>query len=99
MVRRDHAHGDDIVGAGDHGRRRHRNDRIEVASSQRVAEIAEIVGQEGLNEGKVGPQRHFEQITLSIDFYHLLTGFDGRSHAGLRQDTAEAMTTRADALD
>ena len=99
MVRRDHPHGDDVVGAGDHGRRRHRNDRIEVASSQRVAEIAEIVGEERLHEGKVGAQRHFEQITRAVDLYHLLAGFDGRSHAGLRQDATKAVTTRTDAFD
>ncbi len=77
---------------------RYRNDSIEVASGQRIAQT-EVIREECLNESKVGPQCHLEQIARSIDFDHLLAGSDRRPDAGMRQDAAEAVTTRADALD
>ena len=94
MVGRDHADRNDVVGAGDDGVGGHRDDRIEIAGCQRIAQIAEIVGQESLHEREVGAERGFKQIALSIDFDALLAVLDRRSDAGLRQDAAQAMIRR-----
>ena len=42
--------------------RGHRDHRIEVASGQRVAQIAQVVGKERLHQSEIGAQRHLQQI-------------------------------------
>src|SRR4029079_18540272 len=54
MVRRDQADGNDVVGGDDHGIGGHGDHRIEVATGQRVGEIAQVVGHEGMDQREVG---------------------------------------------
>ena len=99
MIRRDDADRHDVLRGDDDGVGRHRHDRIEVAGRQRVLKIAEIVGQERVNQREVGMQRRLQQIGLSGHFDLLLALFDERADAGRRQDAAEAAAAGADALD
>src|SRR5262245_1176506 len=99
MIGRYHADGNDIVRTGDDGPGGHRDHRIEIASSQCIAQIAQIVGDERLDQGKVGSERDLEQIRLSSDFNSLLAGLDGSTNAGLRQDPTQSVAAGANALD
>ena len=51
----------------DDGVGRHRHDRVEVACRQRIGEVAEIVGQEGMHQREMGAQRGLEQVSLAVD--------------------------------
>src|SRR5262244_3146125 len=57
MIRRDHADGNDVVGAGDDSASGHCDHRIEIASSEGIAEVAQIVGDERLDQGEVRSER------------------------------------------
>ena len=72
---------------------------IEVARRQRIAEIAQIVGEERLDQGEVGAQRDLKQIRLSADLNSLLADLDRSADAGLGQNTAQSIATSANALD
>ena len=73
--------GDDRLGG-------HRDHWIEIARSQRIAQIAEVIGEKCLDQGKVGAQRDLQQIILAIHLDALLSVLDGRADAGLCQDSA-----------
>ena len=88
-----------MVRAGDDGLGRHRDHRIEIARGQRVAQIAEIIGEECLHQREVGAERDFEQIALAVHLDALLAGLDRRADAGLRQNAAEPVSAGADAFD
>ena len=61
VVGRDDADRHDVLRRDDDGIGRHRHDRIEIARGQRVGEIAEIVGQKGVDQREFGAQRGLEQ--------------------------------------
>ena len=77
----------------------HRHDRIEIARGQRIGEVAEIVGEEGMHQREIGAQRGLEQVRLAVDLDPLLAFLDQRADAGRRQHAAEAAAAGADALD
>src|SRR5262245_64732815 len=60
VIGRDDADRNDVLRADDDGLCRHRDHRIEVARRQRVAEIAHVVGEEGLYQREVGLDRDLE---------------------------------------
>src|SRR5262245_14421132 len=84
MIWRDHTDGHDIVGTGDHSPGGHSDYRIEIASGQRIAQIAQIVGDERLHQGKVRSERDLEQIGFSCHLDTLLADLDRGANAGLR---------------
>src|SRR4029450_12032988 len=94
-----HADRNDIVGLGDDCFGGHRHHRIEIPSRESIAEIAEIVGEKGLDHGEVGTQRSLNQIALSVDFDALLSVLHRRSETRLRQDAAQAVPSRTNPLD
>src|SRR5512140_2101300 len=66
---------DDVIGCGDadrhdmlrrhdHGIRRHGHDRIEIACGERVGEVAEVIGEEGVDQRKLRANGGFEQEWL-----------------------------------
>src|SRR5579862_3759787 len=57
MIGRNQPHGNDVLGRHDHGVGGHCHDGIEVSRGQRVGEIAEIVGQESMDQCEVRVQR------------------------------------------
>src|SRR5262245_752915 len=61
MIRRDHPHGNDVLGTSNNGFGSHRNHGVEIAGGQRIAQIAEIIGKKGLHQRIVRAQRDFEQ--------------------------------------
>src|SRR5258707_15451166 len=73
MVGRDDADGHDILRRYDHDIGGHRHDRIEVAGGQCIAEVAEGVGQKGVNQRKLCPQCRLEQERLAADFDRALS--------------------------
>ena len=54
VIGRDHPDRDDVLCVDDDGGCRHRDHRVEVARGERVREIADIVGEEGLDQREVG---------------------------------------------
>src|SRR4051812_3627772 len=72
VIRGDQPDRNDIFGARDHGAGRERDNRIEVARRERIAQVAEIVREERLYEGEVGTQRELEQIALAVQVDPLL---------------------------
>ena len=79
MIGRDHADGNDVVSAGDDGSGGHCDHRIEVAGGEGVAEVAQIVGEERLQQGKVGAQAGLQEIGLAVDLDALLAVLDRRA--------------------
>src|ERR1700756_3534825 len=67
MVGRDDANGHDMLRCYDHGVGGHCHDRIEVARGQCVAEIAEVIGEEGVNQRELRTQCGLEQERLAVD--------------------------------
>src|SRR5207237_3833400 len=99
MVGRNDAHGHDVFRRYDHGVCRHGHDRVEIACGQHVGEIAEVIGQKGVNQGKLRPQRSFEQKLLSVDLYLALALGHRSADAGWRENASETATTGANAFD
>jgi hypothetical protein len=58
---------------------------------ERIVEITEVIGKEGLNNGEIGMKRGFEKITLAIDLDTLLSALDRRADTSLGQDTPQAL--------
>src|SRR5439155_16126467 len=65
MIGRDHSDGDDIVGTGDDGPAGHCDHRVEVARGERITQVAQVVGDERLDQSKVRLERDLKQISLS----------------------------------
>jgi len=99
MVGPDDADGHDVLRRHDHGIGRHRHNRIEVARSQRVGEVAEIVGEKGVHQGELRPQCGLEQVRLAVDLDLALALRDECADAGRREHAAEAAATGPDTLD
>src|SRR5437588_12182502 len=99
MVGCDDAHGHDVFRRYDHGVCRHGHDRVEIACGQHVGEVAEVIGQKGVNQGKLRPQRGFEQKLLSVDLDLALAFSDQSADAGWRENASETATTGANAFD
>ena len=59
---------EDIVHGDDHGIRRHRHHRIEIAGRERIGKIAERVGEKRMRQRKIGAKRRLQQLGFSIDF-------------------------------
>ena len=95
MVGCDDAHGHDVFCRYDHGVRRHGHDRVEIACGQHVGEVAEVIGQKGVNQGKLRPQRGFEQKLLSVDLDLALAFSNQSADAGWRENASETATTGA----
>ena len=95
MIRRNHAYRHNVVGRGDHRIAGHGDNRIEVTRCQRVTEIAEIVGQERVNQRICGAQRRFEQVLFSIDGNALPALFDQRSQSRLCENSSQSVTAGA----
>src|SRR6516164_10743069 len=57
VIGSDQSHGNDILGRDNHSVGRHRHHGIEVARGERVGEVAEIVGKEGVDQREVRVQR------------------------------------------
>src|SRR5579883_2287867 len=72
----DEADGNDVLGGYDHRVGRHRHHGIEVARGQRVSQIAEIVGQEGVDQREVRVQRGLDQIGFAVDLKPRLAVLD-----------------------
>src|SRR6185295_20034019 len=99
VIRCDDAYGYDMLRRYDHGICRHRHDRIEIARGQRVGEVAEVIRQEGMDQGELRPQRGLEQKHRSV-YLDLALAFGHRgADAGWREYASQAATTRADAFD
>jgi hypothetical protein len=60
-----------------------------IAISQRVRQVAEIIGQERMDESEIGTQRSLDEVRLSVDLDALLALLDDRSDAGRCQHAAE----------
>ena len=91
MVRRYDPGRDDVLRTDDNRVGSHRDHWIEIARGERVTQVAEIVGKEGLHESEVGAQRRFEQIALPLYLDLLLSSLHGRAEAGLREDAAQSV--------
>src|SRR5262245_42697559 len=99
MIGRHHADWYDIVGANDNGATRHRDHWIEIARSQRIAQVSEIVGEERLDECEISMKSGFNEVASSIDLHCFLAILDGRPDPCLRQDTAETISAGAYSFD
>ena len=66
----------------------HRHHRIEIAGRQRIAQVAEIVGEECLHQREIGAQRDFEQIAFAAHVDTLLAVLHRCADAGLCQNAA-----------
>src|SRR6516225_291764 len=99
VIRRNHAHRDDMLGVHDHGVGGHRDDRIEIARGERVGEIAEVIRKKCLEEREVGPQWGLQQIVLPVHLDLALAFLDDGADAGWRQYPAKPVAACADTLD
>ncbi len=99
VIRTDDAGRDDVVGLDDHGIGGHRDHRVEIARGQRVREVAEVVGEERVDEREVRAQCGLDEVILAAHVDLLLALLDDGTDAGRGEDTAEPEATRADALD
>ena len=88
-----------IVRVCDHGFGRHRDDRIEIASSQRIAQVTEIIGEKCLHQRKVGAQGDLEEIALSVDLDDPLALGGKRANAGRSEDAPQTKAAGANPLD
>src|SRR5262245_5586877 len=64
VIERDDADRNDVVRRDDDGVGGHRHDGIEVARGQGVGEVAEIVGEKGMHQRELRPERSLEQERL-----------------------------------
>jgi hypothetical protein len=92
MIRRDHADGNDVVRVGDHRPAGHGDHWIKITCCQRIGEVAQIVGEEGVYQGKVGGERRLDKegLAIQLDLSFALLGQGAKS--GRSEDTAEAVT-------
>src|SRR5262249_44792741 len=88
-----------MFGRDDRGLASHDDDRIEIARSQRVGKIAKIVREKCADQVKVGAQRGFVHVGLSVSVVFLLPSLDDRPDPGGRQYPAEPKTAGANTLD
>ena len=72
---------------------------LKFRAGQRVGEVAEVIGQEGIDQREVGPQRGLHQVVLAGHRDLLLAFLDHRADAGGGEDAAEAEAAGADAFD
>src|SRR5262245_49722200 len=77
----------------------HRNDRIEVARCQRVAQVSKIIGEKCLHESEISAKRRLDQIGPSVHLHSFLAILDRCSQPGLREDAAETKSARSYPLD
>src|SRR5208283_1907498 len=89
VVRGDDADRHDVVRLGDDHFAGERHDRIEVVGSQRILEVAVVVGLLAAEEGEVALNRLLEQVGLAVDLDDLLAFLDRRADAGGGQHAAE----------
>ena len=99
MVWSDHADRDDVFGRHDDRVGGRSNHGIEIATGQRIGEIAEIVREERTDECEIRAQRNFQQEFLAVDRELLLAGLDDGADTGRRKDAAKPEAAGANAFD
>src|SRR6516165_11686675 len=99
MIWRNHANRHYVVRIADNFCACHCYHWVEVARRERVDEIAQIIGQEGVHEREVRRQRRFDEVCLAIELDALSAFLREGSYACWREDPAEAVTRRANSLD
>src|SRR5262245_5444584 len=67
MIGCDHTHRYNVIRGYDNRVRGHGDHRVEIARSQRVGEIAGVIGKKGVHECEIGAQRGFQQIAFAIN--------------------------------
>ena len=99
MIGRDHPNRNDVFGIGDNGRTCHCNDRIEVARRKSVRKIAEVVGEKGMDQRKIGSKRCFEEVFRAIHIDLAFPFFNHSADARWRQHATEATAAGPYPLD
>jgi hypothetical protein len=95
----DDAYRHDMSRRHDNGVRRHGDHWVEIAGSKSIGEVAKIVREEGMDEGKIGTQSRFKQVVFSIHFDPPLALFHDGAYAGGREDPTKPEAAGADALN
>ena len=98
MIGRDDADRNDVLRSHDHGVGRHRHHRVEVAGGQHIGEIAEVIGQKGVNKRELSAERGLQQVRLAVDLDLALAFGNQCADARRRQYAAETAAPGANAL-
>ena len=99
MVGRDDADRNDVLGCDNDRIGRHRHHGIEVASGQRIGEIAKVVGQKCVDQRKIRAKRRLEQEVLAVNLDLALAFLDNRADACRRQHASKTAPAGPDTLD
>ena len=84
MVWRDETHGHNMLRCNNRGCSSHSHNWIEISTRQSVRKVAEIVSEKRTDQCKVGAQRRFNQVALSVDFDSLLALLNDRAKSSWR---------------
>src|SRR4051794_16584486 len=99
LIGRNHANGYDVIGARHDRCTGHRHDGIEVARGQPIGEVAEVVGEERVNQREVSTKRDFNKKNPAIYVDLLLALFNLGADPSRCQYAAEPVAARTDLLD